>query len=120
MSLFAIGMLPRGLGRVVQLGLVMRDGDQLFCAVKGPLPRRMNMVMRQSVTMTRITRLPVSVAARRRHVVFSMGFHLLPFAVLEGRSGHVWVRAISVSENSSLIRPLLRAAPMTFLTDGRP
>ena len=52
-------------------------GGRLFCAVEGTLPRRMNMVMRQSITVRGITGLAVSVAARWRHVVFSMRFHLL-------------------------------------------
>jgi hypothetical protein len=80
------GVLALRLGHMLldgSLRQMMMDVDRLFCAFKGPLPRRMNMVMRQSVAVRWIARLAVAVAARRRHIVFSMRFHLLASLALD-------------------------------------
>ena len=66
-----------------RLGLVMMDLDGRLCAIERALLRRMNVMVRLPVAVRWIAGLAVAMAARRRHVVFSMGFHYLRLTFFE-------------------------------------
>jgi hypothetical protein len=50
----------------------MMHFDGCLCAIESALDGWVRVMMRKSVTVARIARLPVSVTARRMHVVCSM------------------------------------------------
>jgi hypothetical protein len=51
---------------------VVRNRDRFLIAIEAALDGWVNVVVMKSVTMTRVAGLPVSVTARRVHIVFSV------------------------------------------------
>ena len=58
-----LSMLPCRRSRVMRLGLVVMDLDRRLVPIEGALDGWVRVMMRESVTITRIARLPVGVAS---------------------------------------------------------
>jgi hypothetical protein len=85
-ALFALGVLPLRLGHMLldrALALVMVHFNRRLITIEPALDGWVRVMMRHPVAVRWIARLAVGVAARRRHVVCSMRFHLLASLALD-------------------------------------